>query len=708
MSLTRLFIEKMPFSKNAVSKQSPTRSILLAGNPNVGKSSVFNGLTGLKQHTGNWSGKTVSIAEGICRYCKTITRVTDLPGTYSLLAHSAEEAVARDAICFQKYDAVMVVCDATCLERNLNLTLQILEITPKVLLCVNLMDEAERKRIKVSLDGLSQHLGIPVIGISAHQKQDIHRLARWIDETLPLHNPPYQIPYPLKIRLALDDVAEQLRSIPDLQVSPHWLALKLMETDHDKDFQENLNQLLSRNDISMDLYDRAQTTLKSHHIEQSRLTDAIATALITQAESIAKDVCQSDPISYNQIDRRIDRILTGKKIGYPLMVTLLLLTFFLTISVSNVPSAWLSAAFSYLQDQLSALFIRLQAPSWLHGVIVLGIFRTLGWVISVMLPPMAIFFPLFSILEDSGYLPRIAFNLDRPFQKCNACGKQSLTMCMGFGCNAAGVVGCRIMDSPRERLLAILTNSLVPCNGKFSTLIAILSIFFLGSVNGAAEFIGIAALLTAAVLLCVLVTFAITRTLSKTVLKGVPSAFTLELPPYRKPQIGRILSRSLFDRILFVLGRAVAVAIPAGVLIWLMGNITVYDQSLLRVCADFLEPLGELMGLDGVILLAFVLGFPANETIIPIILMGYLSEGGLIDVQNLNTMREIFLANGWTSTTAICFILFFLFHAPCSTTLLTIKKETGSVKYTLLAAGIPTLLGTVLCVFANTILHLVG
>lgn len=609
-----------------------TRHILLAGNPNVGKSSVFNALTGMRQHTGNWPGKTVALASGYVKKSSTPIKLTDLPGTYSLLTHSAEEAVARDAIQSGDFDEILIVCDATCLERNLNLVLQILEITPRVRVCVNLMDEAKRRGIRLSLDVLSERLGVPVIGISAHRRQDILRLARWLEAEAPPAVSTYVIPY----------------------------------SEEDSE-------------------------------------DAIVTALVAEAESIARSVCETNASAYSPLDRRLDRILTGRRVGYPVMLLLLLFIFFLTVTASNMPSAWLSSLFLYLQDQLTVLFESLHAPSWLHGVLVLGMFRTLGWVVSVMLPPMAIFFPLFTILEDSGYLPRIAYNLDRPFQRCHACGKQALTMCMGFGCNAVGVTGCRIIDSPRERLLATLTNSLVPCNGKFSTLIAVLSIFFLGSARGMGDFFLTSLLLTATILLCVLATFLCTKLLSCTLLKGIPSSFALELPPYRRPQFGRVILRSLLDRTLFVLGRAAAVAIPAGIVIWVMANVCVGDQSLLHITADFLHPLAALMGLDGIILLAFILGFPANETVIPIILMGYLSEGSLLEISSLDQMREIFLSNGWTPLTAVCFILFFLFHWPCSTTLLTVKKETGSWRYTLLSALIPTLLGVLLCIGCNLV-----
>ena len=384
------------------------------------------------------------------------------------------------------------------------------------------------------------------------------------------------------------------------------------------------------------------------------------------------------------------------------MLLMLLLIFWITITGANYPSQILSDILFKGQDKLTELFHWLNAPEWLHGVLVLGIYRVLAWVVSVMLPPMAIFFPLFTLLEDSGYLPRVAYNLDRPFKRCNACGKQSLTMCMGFGCNAAGIVGCRIIDSPRERLLAILTNNFVPCNGRFPTIISILTMFFVGFSGGAGPSLLSAALLTAVILLGIAVTFGVTKLLSKTLLKGVPSSYTLELPPYRKPQILKVLVRSIFDRTLFVLGRAAAVAVPAGLIIWLMANVTVNDVTLLSHCAAFLDPFARFLGMDGIILMAFILGLPANEIVVPIIIMGYMAQGSIIEFDDLEQMRQLFADNGWNFITAVCVMLFSLMHWPCSTTLITIKKETGSLKWTVIAALIPTVVGMAACaLFAN-------
>jgi ferrous iron transport protein B len=364
--------------------------------------------------------------------------------------------------------------------------------------------------------------------------------------------------------------------------------------------------------------------------------------------------------------------------------------------------------FFYLQDKLTELFLWAGAPDWLHSMVVMGIYRTLAWVVAVMLPPMAIFFPLFTILEDLGYLPRIAFNLDNFFKKACACGKQALTMCMGFGCNAAGIVGCRIIDSPRERLIATLTNVFVPCNGRFPTLITIGTIFIGGTVGGAFRSVVSTLTLTGVVLFGILMTLLISKILSKTLLKGLPSSFTLELPPYRKPQIGRIIVRSIFDRTLFVLGRAAAVAAPAGLVIWIMSNVTVNDVSLLSYAAGFLDPFGRLMGLDGYIIMAFILGFPANEIVIPIILMSYLSSGTIFELDNLEDLRNVLVSNGWNSLTGVCMMLFSLMHFPCCTTLWTIKKETGSFKWTLAAFVIPTVIGIAACMLVAGAARLFG
>ncbi|MGE4353401.1 MAG: ferrous iron transport protein B [Oscillospiraceae bacterium] len=682
-------------------QSSADKVVALAGNPNVGKSTVFNNLTGMNQHTGNWPGKTVTNAQGYCSSQKHTYVMVDIPGTYSLMAHSAEEEVARNFICFGDPDAVVVVCDATCLERNLNLVLQTLEISSNVVVCVNLMDEAKRKNIAIDLPRLSKRLGVPVVGTIARQKESLLQLMQAIDTVIDekRQRTALQVHYPQVIEDGISMLEDIVRQKSGDKINSRWLSLKLL--DQDKSLIREINAYLGEdflNDPELsDALQAASDFLESQGITTDRMKDMVVSSLVLTAENICRDTVAYEKKTYNNADRKADRVLTSKWAGYPIMLALLALVFWLTITGANYPSQVISDALFWFQDRLTDLFFYLGAPDWLHGVLVLGLYRVLAWVVSVMLPPMAIFFPLFTLLEDVGYLPRVAYNLDKPFKQCCACGKQALTMCMGFGCNAAGVIGCRIIDSPRERLLAILTNNFVPCNGRFPTLIAIITMFFVGVSGGALSSILSAIFLTAVIVLGVGMTFAITKLLSKTLLKGVPTSYTLELPPYRKPQIGRVIIRSIFDRTLFVLRRAIAVAAPAGMIIWLMANATIGDASLLNHCAAFLDPFARLLGLDGVILIAFILGFPANEIVLPIIIMAYMAQGSILELDNLAEMKQLFVANGWTWITAVSTMLFSLMHWPCSTTLLTIKQETGSWKWTALSFLIPTAMGTLIC-----------
>lgn len=697
-------------SKPEIKKRTPNDKIIaLAGNPNVGKSTVFNNLTGMNQHTGNWPGKTVASAQGYCSTENGSYVLVDIPGTYSLMAHSAEEEVARNFICFGEPDATVIVCDATCLERNLNLVLQTLEISSNVIVCVNLMDEAKRKGISIDINKLSELLGVPVVSVIARKKNSLKALTEaldLIDGKTPISD--FRIDYPKEIESAVKTIEKVVDDKLGGKLNSRWLSLKLIDSDDSLINEINSYfglDILSDEEI-VNAVNVAKKQLQQSGITQAKIKDVVVSAIVKKSEIIARKVIAYKTKSYNATDRRLDKILTGKAVGYPIMMMLLALIFWLTISGANYPSQLLSSFLFKIQDLLSDFFIWIGTPSWLHDAIVLGVYRVLAWVVSVMLPPMAIFFPLFTLLEDSGYLPRIAYNLDKPFKKCCACGKQSLTMCMGFGCNAAGVVGCRIIDSPRERLLAILTNSFVPCNGRFPTIISILTMFFVGTASGIFSSVLSAIMLTAVILLGIAMTFAVTKMLSKTILKGVPSSYTLELPPYRRPEIGKVIVRSIFDRTLFVLGRAAAVAAPAGLLIWLVANIKCGDTNLLNTCADFLDPFAKLMGLDGVILIAFILGFPANEIVIPIIIMAYLAQGSLTDITSVFEIKNIFVANGWSWTTGICTIIFSLMHWPCSTTLITIKKETGSLKWTALAAVIPTIAGIIICMVLTAIFKL--
>jgi len=688
--------------------------IALGGNPNVGKSTVFNALTGLNQHTGNWPGKTVANAQGTHQYKGDDYILVDLPGTYSLMAHSTEEEIARDFLLFGGGDAVIIVCDATCLERNMNLVLQTTEIHSKVIVCINLMDEAKKKGIEIDFIGLEKQLGVPVIPVSARAGKGLDLLMEKVRGLIKgsITTEPKTVHYFTPLEEAIGFLESVLHTELDIPVNRRWLAIRLLEQESSSsllsEIHEYLNYNLSKNELIAEAITDAENILEMSGVSIEQFRDEVTAGIIREAEKICKKNIISVYSVLTDRDRKIDRLLTSKITGIPVMLILLCGIFWLTITGSNYPSAIIAKGLFWAQEQLTHFFVWLGTPEWVHGVIVLGIYRVLAWVVSVMLPPMAIFFPLFTLLEDYGYLPRVAFNLDHQFRKCKACGKQALTMCMGFGCNAAGVVGCRIIDSPRERLIAIITNNFVPCNGRFPTLIAIISMFFVGTATGFIDRAISTIVLTGIIVLGVMLTFIISRFLSQTILKGEPSSFTLELPPYRTPQFGKVLVRSLFDRTLFVLGRAVTVAAPAGLIIWVMANVSIGNKSILAHSSGILNPFANLLGLDGVILLAFILGFPANEIVVPIMIMAYMSSGTIVELDSLKELKILLTDNGWTWVTAVSTMLFCLIHWPCSTTCLTIKKETGSQKWTAISIAIPTIIGIIVCFIFTTVVRVFG
>lgn len=669
----------------------------LIGNPNVGKSTIFNGLTGMRQHTGNWPGKTVARATGYKVYNGVSYQFEDLPGTYSLLAHSKEEEVTRDFVYFDDYDALLVVCDATALERNLNLVLEVLEITNKVVVCVNLLDEAKKKKIDIDLKKLSNLLKVPVIGVVARDKKGFKEL---LDE---LKNVAYKKNGFVKIsydKFLVKDIYKLKKFVPNNFLNDVNVLLRFLASDYSFinafDFRYKTN--LMRNLEAKKIKEEILNEYRLKGVQKEDIEVLMMETVNERCYEICQKVVKYNKKNYDFKERVIDKYLTNKLTGIPIMLGLLFLILWITITAANVPSDFLYEKFFEFEDVLYNFLNSINLPLWFTDMMVHGVYRVLAWVVAVMLPPMAIFFPLFTLLEDFGLLPRIAFNLDKVFERCSSCGKQALTMVMGFGCNAVGVTGARIIDSPRERLIAIITNSFVPCNGRFPLLISLITMFLITENSSG---LMRAFILLIFILIGVLFTFIISKVLSLTILKGIPTSFTLELPPYRRPQIGKVLVRSLFDRTLFVLKRVICISAPAGLVIWLFSNLTVDGTSLLKIFSDFLDPFGHLIGLDGVIIMAFFLGFPANEIVMPIIIMGYMSLGMITDMNDLNLLKELLVNNGWSYVTAICVMLFSLFHFPCLTTVMTIKKETGKWKWALISFIVPLLLGTILCFMIN-------
>ena len=654
--------------------------IALAGNPNTGKSTLFNALTGLKQYTGNWSGKTVGRAEGRFWLGEKEVVLVDLPGIYSLFSAGAEEVCARDFLAFGDADAVAVVVDASALERHLPLALQVMELMPRCVLCLNLADEAEKKGISIDDKKLSDLTGVPVVKTAARTGRGLSDLTAALEKVM--EQEPHVRHTPFHKALP-EDFAELLAEgenlLPESKNRPLLLDF-LWQKEEDVLSEEVGEELRQWRTKCNGYFAGEEEALAVYRKERSLCFQK-------RAETLTAAVCKKNE-GKGDTTAQMDKLFLRKRTGVPLMLLLLALVFWITAVGANVPSQMLMSVFTKLGATCRSALE--SSPVWLESLLMDGVLLTVSWVVSVMLPPMAIFFPMFTLLEDCGLLPRIAFQLDGLFRRAGAHGKQALTLCMGFGCNAAGVTACRIIDSPRERLIAILTNNFVPCNGRFPTILLLIAVFLsVGKpwMSGFALFVVIG--------LSVGMTLLVSFFLSRTVLKGMPSAFVLELPPFRRPQIGQVLVRSLLDRTIFVLGRAITAAAPAGAVIWTLQRIPVGDGTLLTQIALFLEPLGGLMGLSGPILMAFLLGLPANESVLPILLMFY-SQSGML-VEGGSQTGAMLAANGWTWMTAVCAILFSLNHFPCATTLLTIRKETGSWKWTAISFLLPTIIGICLC-----------
>lgn len=598
-----------------------TKNLALLGNPNVGKSTLFNELTGLKQKTGNWPGKTVEHAKGTFTYKQKKYEIIDLPGTYSLEGYLEEEKVTANYLQNNKIDITIIIIDATAIERNLTLVLSTISKIDNIIICVNLIDEAKKNNIIINYKKLQELLKVPVIKISARKK------------------------------IGIRDLLEEI---------------------------ENFKPNTKRNDIK--------------NIDK-------------EANNIYKQTVKEE--TYNKKTLKIDKIVTSKKYGILIMLLTLGIILWITIIGANYISDHLNYILFKLLNIIENTLNILNINKTIIDIIINGILKTVFWVISVMLPPMAIFFPLFSLLEDSGYLPRIAFNLDKTFKKCGTQGKQALTMCMGYGCNACGVIGCRIIKDKKEKLIAMITNCFSPCNGRFPTIIAMISIFITINIKNKLINTTLSALiLLGFILLSILITFLVSKILSKTILKTKKSTFTLELPPYRKPQIIKTIINSIKDKIIFVLARAIYVSIPAGLIIWILSNTNIQGTSLLLSISNTLDPFGQLLGLDGVIILALILGLPANEIVIPIIIMTYLAKNNITGYNSLQELRNLLINNNWTLTTALSFILITIFHFPCATTILTIKKETKSLKWTILSILIPTIIGIIICLLFSNIIKL--
>jgi ferrous iron transport protein B len=673
--------------------------VSVAGNPNTGKSTVFNALTGLRQHVGNWPGKTVARAEGGFEFEGRRYKLVDLPGTYSLLSASTDEEIARDFVLFGRPDCVVVVVDATALERNLNLVLQVLELTDRVVVCLNLSDEARRKGIVVDHRALAREVGVPVVPTAARTGEGLSTLVRSVAEVAAgrARTRPRRLPATPAVEGAIASLVPLIEAVSPGLPNVRWVATRLLDGD------ARVERALATGELG-DGKAEVDTTALAALIAAAdwrraelagAFRDEVVEAIYEEASGIARrTVRRADERPRRDLDATIDRLLTSRLWGLPIMLLGLAVVFWITIVGANYPSQAIAWALFGIEEWAAAAFESLSAPDWLTGLLWDGVWRSLAWVVAVMLPPMAIFFPLFTILENLGYLPRVAFNMDRLFKGVGAHGKQALTMSMGFGCNAAGVVACRVIESPRERLVATLTNNFVPCNGRFPTLVMLATVFVAAQFSAAYASFAAAAAVVGAVLLGIVVTLLVSWLLTRTVLAGEESSFTLELPPYRRPNVRRIVYTSLIDRTWFVLRRAMIMAAPAGAIIWIFNAVEIGGESIAVHVSSALDPLGVALGMDGVILMAYLLAIPANEIVVPTMLMTYMGAGMLVEIDSLDQLHDLLVVDhGWTLLTGLCVMVFCVLHNPCSTTIWTIWSETRSRRWTIVGALMPLAVG---------------
>lgn len=652
------------------------KNILLVGNPNVGKSSIFNILTHSHEHTGNWTGKTVKLAKK--NIINTNYTLIDLPGIYSLSSLSDEEIVAKDTLLFEQYEKIIYVMDSSNIEKNLHLLLQILEINKNIILCLNMIDELDKKGLEVDDKKLSEILCIKVIKCSASKKTGIKELIESLDEDS-ISN--YNYVYEYDIEKNISDIFEYLTH----QFKSRFIALKLLEKD--KTLVNSVKTKYKVDIINKDIQNYLM------NVNSEKISDSVSSMLNDISKSIFKEVVKA---SKEKEIGNIDKIFSKRIYALPIMFIIMFGIFLITIVLANYPSDLLSLIFTKFETVLIDFVEYLNIPSYIYEPLVYGVYRVVSFIVSVMFPPLVIFFFLFTYAEESGILPRLAFNFDKVF-KCSGChGKQALTICSGFGCNACAVIGSRIIDSKRDKLIAILTNSFIPCNGRFPMIIALITMFFTSSNNK----LQVSLFLTLFVILSILISLLLSFILSKTILKGYNGFFILELPDYKKVKIKKILKNSLIYKSLSILKKAVLVAVPCGIIIYLMTNTAIGEISLFKIVSDALNPFGKLLGLDGVILLSFFLALPANEIVLPIIIMGYLGDKNVPMISNYLSIKEILINNGWTYMTALSTILFSIMHFPCGTTLATIKSEVGT-KWMIYSFFIPLITGILFLLIMN-------